>query len=73
MSDLGLHCLPRSQSWDAMLIWIEVSGHLLKTKVYGMSVFFSNKCLCFACCHGIPRLYIFCDLYVFTCYVMSLG
>ena len=23
MSDLGLHCLPRSQKWDARLIWVK--------------------------------------------------
>ena len=24
-SDLGLHCLPMSQKWDAKLIWVNVS------------------------------------------------
>ena len=24
-SDLGLHCLPRSQKWDARLIWVRMS------------------------------------------------
>ena len=23
-SDLGLHCLPMSQKWDARLIWVNV-------------------------------------------------
>ena len=24
VSDLGLHCLPMSQKWDARLIWVKV-------------------------------------------------
>ena len=25
-SDLGLHCLPMSQKWDARLMWVKVFG-----------------------------------------------
>ena len=24
-SDLGLHCLPRSQKWEARLIWVKIN------------------------------------------------
>ena len=27
-SDLGLHCLPGSQKWDAMLIWVTFRNHM---------------------------------------------
>ena len=28
-SDLGLHCLPRSQKWDARLIWVKSTRHFV--------------------------------------------
>ena len=27
-SDLGLHCLPMSQKWDARLIWVKFTNNL---------------------------------------------
>ena len=32
-SDLGLHCLPMSQKWDALHIWVNESGSKGRVKL----------------------------------------
>ena len=31
-SDLGLHCLPMSQTWDARLIWVKPASYSVRLK-----------------------------------------
>ena len=40
-SDLGLHCLPMSKKWEAMLIWVK-----LFRKHVSMSRITLHSCLC---------------------------
>ena len=35
MSDLGLHCLPMSQNWDARHEWVKLS-HVTRKSVFGV-------------------------------------
>ena len=46
-SDLGLHCLPMSQKWDARLVWVKarnpyninICGYVMRLAAYDFSVF----------------------------------